>query len=162
MGLRARWTVALMAVALSLVLIVTGGLELARRQVSRDTLRTWEQERRALTVAALRDRGRAAGVALRELVDTGAFSTVAADAARGGPEVRRAMADWAGAAASRLAVHEILLLDGEGRVLSSARWRAGAGRIHPRADDLRSEEHTSELQSHAPISYAVFCLKKKK
>src|SRR5881394_3766441 len=26
---------------------------------------------------------------------------------------------------------------------------------------LRSEEHTSELQSHHPISYAVFCLKKK-
>jgi len=30
-------------------------------------------------------------------------------------------------------------------------------------DDLiRSEEHTSELQSPVPISYAVFCLKKKK
>src|SRR5213083_1307752 len=27
---------------------------------------------------------------------------------------------------------------------------------------LRSEEHTSELQSLAVISYAVFCLKKKK
>src|SRR5881275_1530853 len=27
---------------------------------------------------------------------------------------------------------------------------------------LRSEEHTSELQSHGTISYAVFCLKKKK
>src|SRR5213080_926488 len=26
----------------------------------------------------------------------------------------------------------------------------------------RSEEHTSELQSHSGISYAVFCLKKKK
>ena len=26
----------------------------------------------------------------------------------------------------------------------------------------RSEEHTSELQSHWYISYAVFCLKKKK
>src|SRR6056300_800893 len=26
----------------------------------------------------------------------------------------------------------------------------------------RSEEHTSELQSHSEISYAVFCLKKKK
>src|SRR6056300_385927 len=26
----------------------------------------------------------------------------------------------------------------------------------------RSEEHTSELQSHSDISYAVFCLKKKK
>src|SRR3546814_9271551 len=30
------------------------------------------------------------------------------------------------------------------------------------ADDPRSEEHTSELQSLMRISYAVFCLKKKK
>src|SRR3546814_1648960 len=29
------------------------------------------------------------------------------------------------------------------------------------ADELRSEEHTSELQSLMRISYAVFCLKKK-
>ena len=29
-------------------------------------------------------------------------------------------------------------------------------------DLTRSEEHTSELQSHSFISYAVFCLKKKK
>src|SRR3546814_6333002 len=29
------------------------------------------------------------------------------------------------------------------------------------ADDIRSEEHTSELQSLMRISYAVFCLKKK-
>src|SRR3546814_4417594 len=29
-------------------------------------------------------------------------------------------------------------------------------------DDPRSEEHTSELQSLMRISYAVFCLKKKK
>src|SRR3546814_1921846 len=33
-------------------------------------------------------------------------------------------------------------------------------RFHGR--DLRSEEHTSELQSLMRISYAVFCLKKKK
>src|SRR3546814_4472853 len=31
-----------------------------------------------------------------------------------------------------------------------------------RAGDHRSEEHTSELQSLMRISYAVFCLKKKK
>src|SRR3546814_17158930 len=31
--------------------------------------------------------------------------------------------------------------------------------IYP--DDVRSEEHTSELQSLMRISYAVFCLKKK-
>src|SRR3546814_8262626 len=32
----------------------------------------------------------------------------------------------------------------------------------PRDDANRSEEHTSELQSLMRISYAVFCLKKKK
>src|SRR5210317_1932252 len=30
------------------------------------------------------------------------------------------------------------------------------------ASTRRSEEHTSELQSHSEISYGVFCLKKKK
>src|SRR3546814_1550027 len=30
-----------------------------------------------------------------------------------------------------------------------------------RSDGMRSEEHTSELQSLMRISYAVFCLKKK-
>src|SRR3546814_2255303 len=33
---------------------------------------------------------------------------------------------------------------------------------HPRVAQARSEEHTSELQSLMRISYAVFCLKKKK
>src|SRR3546814_8626425 len=33
---------------------------------------------------------------------------------------------------------------------------------HPRPPSRRSEEHTSELQSLMRISYAVFCLKKKK
>src|SRR3546814_2985868 len=35
-------------------------------------------------------------------------------------------------------------------------------RHHARAHQTRSEEHTSELQSLMRISYAVFCLKKKK
>src|SRR3546814_1165904 len=35
-------------------------------------------------------------------------------------------------------------------------------RRHGRAPVARSEEHTSELQSLMRISYAVFCLKKKK
>src|SRR3546814_2246047 len=38
--------------------------------------------------------------------------------------------------------------------------RAGGAFIGP--SGLRSEEHTSELQSLMRISYAVFCLKKKK
>src|SRR3546814_5311608 len=44
--------------------------------------------------------------------------------------------------------------------------RPEPGRLYPRQQpDLfsdRSEEHTSELQSLMRISYAVFCLKKKK
>src|SRR3546814_3451041 len=42
--------------------------------------------------------------------------------------------------------------------------RAESGRLELAEEDttLRSEEHTSELQSLMRISYAVFCLKKKK
>src|SRR3546814_5160971 len=50
-----------------------------------------------------------------------------------------------------------ILVDGSGRT----QWyldRAG----YRRGDKGRSEEHTSELQSLMRISYAVFCLKKKK
>src|SRR3546814_3230876 len=53
-----------------------------------------------------------------------------------------------------------------------ARWRDAAGVEHARQGECvvtqtgiegsRSEEHTSELQSLMRISYAVFCLKKKK
>src|SRR3546814_2032402 len=43
--------------------------------------------------------------------------------------------------------------------VAGGRWlRRGARRLR----QLRSEEHTSELQSLMRISYAVFCLKKKK
>src|SRR3546814_1840944 len=43
------------------------------------------------------------------------------------------------------------------------RHHGGAGFAHAQDGDAgRSEEHTSELQSLMRISYAVFCLKKKK
>src|SRR3546814_3467265 len=45
---------------------------------------------------------------------------------------------------------------GAGRGAGDRRFRRGVGRR------ARSEEHTSELQSLMRISYAVFCLKKKK
>src|SRR3546814_5384300 len=41
-------------------------------------------------------------------------------------------------------------------------WCGRAGRSHQSAHSVRSEEHTSELQSLMRISYAVFCLKKQK
>src|SRR3546814_5896217 len=43
-----------------------------------------------------------------------------------------------------------------GLLIAALRQRNAAKRV------LRSEEHTSELQSLMRISYAVFCLKKKK
>src|SRR3546814_2696449 len=58
-----------------------------------------------------------------------------------------------------------------GRVIGALYEAAGAGSTRPpsprrlghrRSPDQRSEEHTSELQSLMRISYAVFCLKKKK
>src|SRR3546814_6094408 len=52
-------------------------------------------------------------------------------------------------------------IGGLGAQLRSIQWR------HPKPGEVRhlcrrSEEHTSELQSLMRISYAVFCLKKKK
>src|SRR3546814_9705556 len=60
-----------------------------------------------------------------------------------------------------------------GQIVARAMGReapAGAAALHADGDllavdhgfDQRSEEHTSELQSLMRISYAVFCLKKKK
>src|SRR3546814_6633290 len=44
----------------------------------------------------------------------------------------------------------------------TARLRPLARPRRPEQDDIRSEEHTSELQSLMRNSYAVFCLKKNK
>src|SRR5213076_3623641 len=44
----------------------------------------------------------------------------------------------------------------------AVRHRGAAPRRPARHHAVRSEEHTSELQSLPTISYAVFCLKKKK
>src|SRR3546814_2410888 len=51
------------------------------------------------------------------------------------------------------------------QVIVGWRFHIGSARPHRhgrQADAVRSEEHTSELQSLMRISYAVFCLKKKK
>src|SRR3546814_1786539 len=48
------------------------------------------------------------------------------------------------------------------KVVGSVLQAKFVDRRHPVASGYRSEEHTSELQSLMRISYAVFCLKKKK
>src|SRR3546814_4366827 len=61
---------------------------------------------------------------------------------------------------------ECRLLGGDQRARGKRLRRTFAARLFAdvgvAARDRRSEEHTSELQSLMRISYAVFCLKKKK
>src|SRR3546814_5724150 len=52
--------------------------------------------------------------------------------------------------------------DASSRHPNSARRRSHCSGRYNSRDRIRSEEHTSELQSLMHISYAVFCLKKKK
>src|SRR3546814_3028435 len=101
--------------------------------------------------------------------------------------VEAVLAVKAGQLAANL-LGEILRLDRVGAVAAVDHQRLGAGRLGLRAVDaavlehaadhpvaprhrglvlvdgvvVRSEEHTSELQSLMRISYAVFCLEKKK
>src|SRR3546814_6590502 len=64
-----------------------------------------------------------------------------------------ALEEAAGDAAGRRIF--FLVMDGQGKEVLAFLDLLGGG-------DGRSEEHTSELQSLMRISYAVFCLKKKK
>src|SRR3546814_3680070 len=66
-------------------------------------------------------------------------------------------------------VDEVIPLMAQGKVLPylDIPFQHASPRIlkamkRPAFEDKRSEEHTSELQSLMRISYAVFCLKKKK
>src|SRR3546814_3643580 len=67
-------------------------------------------------------------------------------------------------ALSNINGHCALFALSSNRLSTCARYKVGMNaetKILPQSDD-RSEEHTSELQSLMRISYAVFCLKKKK
>src|SRR3546814_2251319 len=68
------------------------------------------------------------------------------------------------AMAKRLGLGQLLNIDLPGErpgLIPSREWKQ-ATRGEPWHRGERSEEHTSELQSLMRISYAVFCLKKKK
>src|SRR3546814_9303440 len=79
-----------------------------------------------------------------------------------GPRFRRkshARAEKGGLLQQRQAVVRSRRAHRDGAVFMNGTGEAG---MMPRRDEERSEEHTSELQSLMRISYAVFCLKKKK
>src|SRR3546814_8397059 len=109
------------------------------------------------------------------------------DRARHRSGVRKALSERASATVALRRTEDRprgCLRRGAGRLYAAARWRTvresrkpsrlsdpdrpqplGRSDAQPDAGScriLRSEEHTSELQSLMRISYAVFCLKKKK
>src|SRR3546814_1311577 len=80
------------------------------------------------------------------------------------PARRRRAAQYQGRAVSGSA-QRVAVIDTGGANLGSVRYALERLGVHPvvvHDADERSEEHTSELQSLMRISYAVFCLKKKK
>src|SRR3546814_1911011 len=78
---------------------------------------------------------------------------------------------WAERGYVVVAMNDPIVGDSEEMLAAYAQWGAPGPLPRERVQDLiwingtlsfRSEEHTSELQSLMRISYAVFCLKKKK
>src|SRR3546814_7401018 len=68
----------------------------------------------------------------------------------------------AGLVEAELVVLQALDLVAQARGLLELQVRRGLAHAPLEVGDVRSEEHTSELQSLMRTSYAVFCLKKKK
>src|SRR3546814_7334956 len=97
-------------------------------------------------------------LASRGRCHTGVCPVAGADGpgvARGAAALARPYTGGATGGRGFLVVHGLETGNGQ-RAPGRRRRRAGA------VDVLRSEEHTSEVQSLMRISYAVFCLKKKK
>src|SRR3546814_8989260 len=93
-----------------------------------------------------------------------ALDSAALDAS--GKEVRQMLADWNYQNSAELIAPSVFEVWWD--FLKQAIWddefpeHETRPMRHPADDRTRSEEHTSELQSLMRISYAVFCLKKKK
>src|SRR3546814_1158100 len=86
------------------------------------------------------------------------------DRGRGGARLGCDTASRMGRAADRRAGHprHLCLADLDARLRTRRPGAVQDGSEGGRSRRWRSEEHTSELQSLMRISYAVFCLKKKK
>src|SRR3546814_4710568 len=107
-----------------------------------------ETERRALAGRSARDQR------------AGALFDLPVHKAREGRRVERPVAEWRHQGGNRTRKHVSLLYKNRAGPIESGRRRYWTSIQRPARS--RSEEHTSELQSLMRISYAVFCLKKKK
>src|SRR3546814_8975466 len=70
--------------------------------------------------------------------------------------------NWGGRARLKFAPSDVFTVDLTAEISRDGDKAAFAGFNRGSGPSERSEEHTSELQSLMRISYAVFCLKKKK
>jgi two-component system, NtrC family, nitrogen regulation sensor histidine kinase NtrY len=137
MGLRLRWTLLLSAAALALVAVFAVAIEFARVQQVRRVQSGWEASRAALLHARLETQAREVQNTLDDLVRSASLHEVVAAGSQADGGVRRAQADWAQTESRTRGLEEILVLDREDRVITSARWSEGIGRPHPNAPLLR-------------------------
>lgn len=138
MGLRLRWTLLLSGAALVLVAVFAIAIEWARVEQVQRVQASWEASRSAalrtrLDWIALEQQQRARAL----LASASLAEVVEAHAQRSG-EVRRALSDWALTESAARGLDEILVLDADDRVISSARWLDGIGEVHPQAGALRA------------------------
>src|SRR3546814_5370065 len=77
------------------------------------------------------------------------------------PDMKRCFAAWLKIGSMQTPAKSLNMISAIGRMPTNAA-PTPAPMIACSAIGVRSEEHTSELQSLMRISYAVFCLKKKK
>src|SRR3546814_4361268 len=106
----------------------------------------------------LDERGLLGGVVLADLLDD---TTIALGARVGDDDAVVGRADLSETLETDLDSHDSPGgVEGDEPIAGVGCASGGSSMIGPRLD--RSEEHTSELQSLMRISYAVFCLKKKK
>src|SRR3546814_3630265 len=100
---------------------------------------------------------------LGRLLDLGVIPIVNENDAIADDEIRFGDNDRLAALVAHLVRADLLVLltDAPGLLTADPRFDSTASLIEEILE-VRSEEHTSELQSLMRISYAVFCLKKKK
>lgn len=121
-----------------LVAVFAFAIEAARVQQVHRVQDAWERSRAVALGVRLDRLALEQEETLRSLVQSAPLAEVIEAHAQRSGEVQRALVDWAVSESAATGQDEILLLDPEGRVISSARWPEGSGELHPHAELLRA------------------------
>ncbi len=151
MRLAVQWTLIFGAGVAGLILAAAAAVELQLRAQAGAQERAWQESRRAQLQERLVLLGERAAAASTELAHGTELPAVLAPLATDGLGLRRAVVDWASENRGRFGVDELLVLDGAGRVVTSAREPASYGRPYPQALQLQAADAQSSVLWRARI-----------